>query len=94
MNVAYSRGSLEPSLASVQEISIPLLLAAALYAVSVGLLWGGRAPGPASVTLFTGAIAGDCVGIHGIVGMALAIAAGIVPIMLLRRLRRGEPSRR
>ena len=41
------------------------------------------------MALFTGAIAGGCVGLHGIVGMALGIAAGIVPMMLFRRLRRG-----
>jgi hypothetical protein len=141
----------------VHEISIPLLLAAALYAVSVFLLWWGRAPGKgvlpgvtygllplgaavlaklhghvcmgfacytscmvfclgggvlaglltarlaarsksplvvflsaASMALFTGAIAGGCVGLHGIVGMALGIAAGIVPMMLFRRFRRGR----
>jgi hypothetical protein len=42
-----------------------------------------------ATTLFTGAIAGGCVGLHGIVGMAIGIAAGIVPTMLFRRLRRG-----
>jgi hypothetical protein len=36
----------------------------------------------ASMALFTGAIAVGCVSLHG-------IAAGIVPMMLLRRLRRG-----
>jgi hypothetical protein len=35
------------------------------------------------------AIAGGCVGLHDIVGMGLGIAAGTVPMMLLRRLRRG-----
>jgi hypothetical protein len=30
------------------------------------------------MALFTGAIAGGCVGLHGIVGMALGIAAGII----------------
>ena len=40
------------------------------------------------MALFTGAIAGGCVGLHGIVGMALGIAVGIVPMMLFRRLRR------
>jgi uncharacterized membrane protein len=48
--------------------------------VSVGLHLHG---------VFTGAIAGGCVGLHGIVGMALGIAAGTVPTLLLRRLRRG-----
>ncbi len=140
----------------VHELSIPLLLAAAFYAVSVFLLWWGRAPGKgvlpgvtygllplgaavvaklhghvymgfacytscmlfcvgggvlaglltarlaarskspvavflsaASMALFTGAIAGGCVGLHGIVGMALGIAVGFVPMMLFRRLQRG-----
>jgi hypothetical protein len=41
-----------------------------------------------SMAMFTGAIAGGYVGLHGIVGMALGIAAGIVPMMLLRRLPR------
>jgi hypothetical protein len=41
------------------------------------------------MVLFTGAIAGGCVGLHGIDGMALGIAAGSVPMVLLRRLRRG-----
>ena len=41
------------------------------------------------MALFNGAIAGDCVGLHGIVGMGLGIAAGIVPMMVLRRWRRG-----
>jgi hypothetical protein len=41
------------------------------------------------MALFTGAIAGVCVGLHGVVGMALGIAAGIVPMMVLRRFRRG-----
>jgi hypothetical protein len=44
------------------------------------------------MALFTGAIAGGCVGFHGIVGMALGIAVGIVRMMLFRRMRRG-PSR-
>ena len=35
------------------------------------------------MALFTGAIAGGCVGLHGIVGMALGIAAGTVPTLLL-----------
>jgi hypothetical protein len=39
------------------------------------------------MALFTGAIAGGCVGLHGIVGMALGIADGIVPIILIRRPR-------
>jgi len=138
----------------VHEVSVPLLLAAALYAVSVFLLWWGRAPGKgvlpgitygllplaagvvaklhghvcmgfacytscmlfcvgggviaglltarlaarsksplavflsgASMALFTGAIGGGCVGLHGIVGMGLGIAVGIVPMMLFRRPR-------
>jgi len=33
------------------------------------------------MALFTGAIAGSYVGLHGIVGMAFGIAAGIVPMM-------------
>jgi hypothetical protein len=33
------------------------------------------------MALFTGAIAGGCVGIHGIVGMGRGIAAGIVPMI-------------
>jgi hypothetical protein len=41
------------------------------------------------MALFTRAIAGGCVGLHGIVGMGLGIAAGVVPMMLSRRLRRG-----
>jgi hypothetical protein len=41
------------------------------------------------MALFTGAIAGGCVGLHGIMGMALGIAVGIVPMMLLRGFRRG-----
>jgi hypothetical protein len=41
------------------------------------------------MALFTDAIAGGCVGLHGIVGMAFGIAAGIVPMRLLRRWRRG-----
>jgi hypothetical protein len=40
-------------------------------------------------TLFTGAIAGGCIGLHGIVGMGLGMAADIVPMMLFPRLRRG-----
>jgi len=39
---------------------------------------------------FSGAIAGGCVGLHGIVGMGPGIATGIVPMMLLRRLYRGK----
>ena len=66
----------------VHAISIPLLVAAALYAVSAFL-------SAASMALFTGAIAGGCVFLHGIVGMALGIAAGFVPMMVLQRLRRG-----
>ena len=42
-----------------------------------------------SMALFTVAIAGGCVPRHGIVGMALGIAAGIVPMMLPRRWRHG-----
>ncbi len=42
-----------------------------------------------AMALFTGAIAGGCVGLHGIVGMGLGIAAGITPMILFRRLRRG-----
>jgi hypothetical protein len=34
-------------------------------------------------------MASVCIGPHGIVGMALGIAAGIVPMLLFRRLRRG-----
>ena len=41
----------------------------------------------ASMALFTGAIGGGCVGLHGIVGMGLGIAVGIVPMMLFRRPR-------
>jgi hypothetical protein len=51
------------------EISITLLLVAALYAIASG-----------------------CVALHGVVGMRLGIAAGVVPMMLLLRLRLG-PSR-
>jgi hypothetical protein len=39
------------------------------------------------MALFTSAIAGGGVGLHGIVGMTLGIAAGIVPMMLSRRVR-------
>jgi hypothetical protein len=42
------------------------------------------------MALFTGAIADGRVGLHGIVGMGLGIAAGIVPMMLLRCLRRRQ----
>jgi hypothetical protein len=42
-----------------------------------------------SMALFTGAIDDGRAGLHGIVGMALGIAAGIVPMMLFRSLRRG-----
>jgi hypothetical protein len=140
----------------VHEISIALLLAAALYAVSAFLLWWGRAPGKgvlpgvsygllplgaavvaklhghvclgfacytscmvfcfgggvfagrltarlaarsksplvvflsaASMALLTGAIAGGCVGLHGIVGMTRGIGAGVVPMMLFRRAQHG-----
>lgn len=140
----------------VHEISIPLLLAATLYAVSAFLLWWGRVPGKgvlpgitygllplaagvvaklhghvclgfacytscmlfcvgggviaglltarlaarakspltvflssAAMALFTGAIAGGCVGLHGIAGMALGIAVGIVPMLLFREFRPG-----
>jgi hypothetical protein len=45
----------------------------------------------ASVALLAGAIGGGCVGLHGIVGMARGIAAGIVPMMLFRRGRAGYP---
>ena len=45
-----------------------------------------------SMALFTDAIAGGCVGLHSIAGMGLGIAAGIVPMLLFRRMRRG-PSR-
>jgi hypothetical protein len=41
------------------------------------------------MALFTGAIAGSCVGLHGIVGMALGIAAGIVPMKVFRSSRCG-----
>jgi hypothetical protein len=41
------------------------------------------------MALFTSATGGDCVDLHGIVGMALGITVGIVPMMLFRRLRRG-----
>jgi hypothetical protein len=34
--------------------------------------------------LFTGAIANGCVGLHRLLGMALGIAAGIVPMMHAR----------
>jgi hypothetical protein len=37
------------------------------------------------MALFTG----GCVGLHGILGMRIGIAAGIAPMMLFRRLRRG-----
>jgi hypothetical protein len=43
-----------------------------------------------AMVLFTDAIAASCVGLHGIVGMKLGIPAGIVPMMLLRLLRRGQ----
>jgi hypothetical protein len=41
------------------------------------------------MALFTDAVAGGRVGLHGIVGMGLGIAVGTVPMMLFRRLRRG-----
>jgi hypothetical protein len=47
-----------------------------------------------STAIFTGAFAGGCVGLHGIVGMGLGIAAGIVTMMVLRRLRRRWPMSR
>ena len=43
----------------------------------------------ASMAVFTGAIASGCVGLHGIVGTEHGTAAGFVPMMLLRCLRRG-----
>jgi len=43
---------------------------------------------PAGRNLHGPVIAGGYVGLHGIVGMALGIAAGIVPMMMLRCLRR------
>ena len=41
------------------------------------------------MALFTGAIVAGCVGLHGIVGMGLGIAVGIITMVLFRRLRRG-----
>jgi hypothetical protein len=56
-----------------------MLLAAALYAV----WWACTA-----MAFFTGTIAGGWVGLHSIVRMGLGIAAGIIQMMVLRRLQR------
>jgi hypothetical protein len=41
----------------------------------------------ASTALLTGAIGGSCVGLHGLVGMALGIGAGVLPLLVVQRLR-------
>jgi hypothetical protein len=63
------------------EISIPLLLAVALYAVSVGLLGHGSVHRRPRQRLRRPSRHRQ--------GMALGSAAGVVPMMLVRRLRRG-----
>lgn len=42
----------------------------------------------ASTALLTGAIGGSCVGVHGIVGMAIGIGIGAVPLAMRRRVQR------
>jgi hypothetical protein len=41
----------------------------------------------ASTALLTGAIGGSCVGVHGLVGMAIGIGAGVLPLLVIQRLR-------
>lgn len=38
----------------------------------------------ASTAFLTGAIGGSCIGLHGVIGMAIGIAFGVLPLLALR----------
>jgi len=65
--------------------SIPILLPGADVALLVNAT---------STALFTDAVGGGWVGVHGIVGVGVGIAVGIFPMMVFRLLRRGQRLRR